>query len=791
MRFERDLPIGIKLGLAVFGSLSMLGILAWLGLTTIDRLDRLQERVTGATRSERLVNDALIAAQELRVVSQMLPQQQKVGSLNDVGGRAKLAASHARALLERARQALPDPAVRRDIDAALGGLDAFAAALTQESELRRTMLDTRQKRMFQVRSIYEQSLQALRDDLARGGAAASGVDPVRTGEAAETADSAALSQAREQFTGYALAMDRLQNGALTFLATGNPIAANDVKDAAATAQARMSALTGGAIAGGIRSDAGNVDLLGKGLAKAAIDLIDQTRQLDALADEGVAKASKTMAGGIDAAVQALTAQAASAPAHSVTEAAHARHPIQVYSCVIALALIICGSAMTWLIVRPIRGLTQAMQRLAAGDDAVDTAHARRKDEIGRMAAALETLRRAMREAFVRGQMIDQIPVGVMRAEAGGGHRITYLNPAARELLGLVQAHLPIPPEGVQGTSLDVFERDPDALRARIEAPDGLPYRDRLALGDETLARTMSELRDRSNARVGLLLIWHRLTGQARLTEQFEHTIGAIAASLGERAEVMTETARALGTAATDASARSNSVSAASDEATASVNAVAAGAEELAASIAEISCQVADSAGIAHQAVAEADATDRCMTGLSEAAGRIGDIVRLIGDIAGQTNLLALNATIEAARAGEAGKGFAVVAAEVKSLATQTAKATGEIGAQITAMQDATAQAVGALHSISATIQRMADIAGTVAAAVQQQGGATHEIAGAVQQAAAGTSAVSTNIVHVTEAVAHTGAEAQRVLKAAEELGTQSATLTREVDDFLQKMRHVA
>jgi methyl-accepting chemotaxis protein len=254
---------------------------------------------------------------------------------------------------------------------------------------------------------------------------------------------------------------------------------------------------------------------------------------------------------------------------------------------------------------------------------------------------------------------------------------------------------------------------------------------------------------------------------------------------------MTETARALGAAATDAGARSNAVTLASDQATGSVNAVAAGAEELAASIAEISRQVTDSATIARQAVTEADATDRCMSGLSEAAGRIGDVVRLIGDIAGQTNLLALNATIEAARAGDAGKGFAVVASEVKSLATQTAKATGEIGTQITAMQTATAQAVGALRSISGTIQRMADIAGTIAVSVEQQGGATREIAGAVQQAAAGTSEVSSNIGLVTAAVTHTGSEAQRVLGAAEELGAQSDTLKAEVNAFLQEMRQAA
>jgi methyl-accepting chemotaxis protein len=229
------------------------------------------------------------------------------------------------------------------------------------------------------------------------------------------------------------------------------------------------------------------------------------------------------------------------------------------------------------------------------------------------------LQRAMREAFLRGQMIEQIPIGVMHVEAAGDHRITYLNPAARDLLGLVQSHLELPSagpragprdglgEGLQGGSVDIFDRDRDALRARLEAPHSLPYRDQLSLGDETLARTISEIRDRGNARAGMMVIWHRLTGQVRLTDQFEGTVGRIAAAVGERAETMTETARALGTAATDAVARSHSVTVAADQATASVNAVAAGAEQLAASIAEIGRQVTGSANVAGQAVTEAAA----------------------------------------------------------------------------------------------------------------------------------------------------------------------------------------
>jgi methyl-accepting chemotaxis protein len=186
-------------------------------------------------------------------------------------------------------------------------------------------------------------------------------------------------------------------------------------------------------------------------------------------------------------------------------------------------------------------------------------------------------------------------------------------------------------------------------------------------------------------------------------------------------------------------------------------------------------------------VAEAKAADACIAGLAEAATRIGDVVRLIGDIAGRTNLLALNATIEAARAGEAGRGFAVVAGEVKTLATQTAKATGEIGAQIGAMQGATQQAVAALRSIGTTIEHMNAIATTVAGAVEQQGAATREIARAVQHAAAGTAEVDANMAALTEAMQLTGAQAGEVLGAAGELTGQSATLSEEVGAFLREM----
>jgi methyl-accepting chemotaxis protein len=244
-------------------------------------------------------------------------------------------------------------------------------------------------------------------------------------------------------------------------------------------------------------------------------------------------------------------------------------------------------------------------------------------------------------------------------------------------------------------------------------------------------------------------------------------------------------------AAGDAGQRTLAVTNASEQAAGHVAAAAAGTEELAVSVNEIGRQVAESSKIAGEAVAEARATDSSVAGLSEAAAKIGEVVELIGDIAARTNLLALNATIEAARAGEAGRGFAVVASEVKNLATQTARATGDIAAQIASMRNATGQAVTALRSIGETIQRMHEIAVAIAGAVEEQGAATREIAHAVQQAAMGTNEVNANIVVVNDTVADTGHRAGAVLEAATALTGQAEVLKTEVGRFLGDMRQVA
>jgi methyl-accepting chemotaxis protein len=273
-----------------------------------------------------------------------------------------------------------------------------------------------------------------------------------------------------------------------------------------------------------------------------------------------------------------------------------------------------------------------------------------------------------------------------------------------------------------------------------------------------------------------------------ITREFEQMIGEIVTTVSSASSQLESSAGSLSATAARSQELSTVVAAASEEASTNVQSVASATEELSSSVNEISRQVQESARMAKDAVGQARSTTDRVSELSKAATRIGDVVELINTIAGQTNLLALNATIEAARAGEAGRGFAVVASEVKALAEQTAKATGEIGQQISGIQAATQDSVGAIKEISGTIEKLSEISSTIAAAVEEQGAATQEISRNVQQAAQGTQQVSSNITDVQRGATDTGAASSQVLSAAKTLSTDSGRLETEVSKFLTAVR---
>ncbi|TQF36262.1 chemotaxis protein [Bradyrhizobium sp. UNPF46] len=280
----------------------------------------------------------------------------------------------------------------------------------------------------------------------------------------------------------------------------------------------------------------------------------------------------------------------------------------------------------------------------------------------------------------------------------------------------------------------------------------------------------------------------RKADMQRLADRFEAAVGEIIETVSSAATELEASSNTLTRAAERGNSLATAVAAASEEASANVQSVSSASEELTSSVSEIGRQVQESARVADVAVGQAERTNARVAELTKAASRIGDVVELINTIAAQTNLLALNATIEAARAGEAGKGFAVVATEVKALAEQTAKATGEIGQHIGAIQAATEDSVGAIKEIGDTIAKMSEISSTIAAAVEEQGAATQEISRNIQHAAQGTSDVSANIGDVQRGAGETGAASAQVHSAAQSLSQDSNRLKSEVARFLETVR---
>jgi methyl-accepting chemotaxis protein len=276
-----------------------------------------------------------------------------------------------------------------------------------------------------------------------------------------------------------------------------------------------------------------------------------------------------------------------------------------------------------------------------------------------------------------------------------------------------------------------------------------------------------------------------------IASELDRTLGDIAEALAASARQLDSSADALTLAGqhTAVQAACSSTNAAS--ASSSVQIVAAATTQMSATIGEITRRVAEATEAAGQALAEAKSTNATIQDLSQGASRIGDVVQLINRIAGQTNLLALNATIEAARAGEHGKGFAVVASEVKALATQTAKATEEIGAQVGQIQAATGRAVTAIEAIGATVGRTTAITAAIAGAVEQQGAATREIAEAANQAAIGTAGATEAVEGVAQAVAETTSSIGLMRDISREVSTQGHALHQEVEALSARLRRQA
>ena len=271
-------------------------------------------------------------------------------------------------------------------------------------------------------------------------------------------------------------------------------------------------------------------------------------------------------------------------------------------------------------------------------------------------------------------------------------------------------------------------------------------------------------------------------------EAFRGAIGGVLRAVTDNASSMRDTAQSITRVTSDANGRAVAAAGATQQASSNVFAVASAAEELSASVEEIGRQVRQSAGVVEQAGLRTEKSVTEIESLAAATQRIDGVLNLIQAIAEQTNLLALNATIEAARAGEAGRGFAVVAHEVKTLAGQTAKATAEIGQNISLIQTSTRNAVDAVREIGNAVRDINEVTSNIAGAVGQQDAATREISANAQLAAQGNETLVSNISSLSDSIGETNKAATSVLSASSDLTSTAEILSREVDQFFRNLR---
>lgn len=404
----------------------------------------------------------------------------------------------------------------------------------------------------------------------------------------------------------------------------------------------------------------------------------------------------------------------------------------------------------------------------------------RRSRVAHLAAEAARYREWFESAMV---MIDNVPLGISWSDPTRDHAVTYINAIGYRLLAG-----DAPPQGQP--DLRLYELFP-ALKAHqqdLADPRRLPLRLTVRAGGDRLGLQVNAVLNARSDFIGVMSVWRDDVGQrARLAADFQSSVARMVDGVGAMAVSLEGTARQMSERTAKASADAEAASASVSQTASGAQVVATATEHLAASINEISRQVAQSTEVARRATGHAANAEAVVAALDASARRIRDVVGLIEQIARQTNLLALNATIEAARAGDAGRGFAVVANEVKALATQTAEATGNIGAHMADVAASVEKTVESIRQMAETVNETSVIGTAIAAAVEEQGTATADIARNAQIMAKAANGLSQTLRRLATGSADTSNGAALVLDSANALQRESTTLNHEVDQFLRNM----
>ena len=459
----------------------------------------------------------------------------------------------------------------------------------------------------------------------------------------------------------------------------------------------------------------------------------------------------------------------------------------------SLAIILVAAVVIGLIcramLRPLHTAVGQMKRLAAGETVAVAVT--RADELGQMQGALADFADAADDAFRQAQTIEQSDAAVMMADAENGLRISYLNPAATRLLGLVAPGLSVAPDAVEGLAVSALHPELKALEARLGNPADLPLTVRLRIADDIVDVKATALRNRDGSYAGPMLNWTLSTAAERTAAQFESDLGTLLHEVEEALATLGESTATLEKTAGSSLSDSRETAGVAEEASGAVQTVATAVEELNQSFNEIVERIAQNAQMAREASEATSEATRSATALEEAGKRITEVVGLIADVAAQTNLLALNATIEASRAGEAGRGFAVVASEVKALAQRAAQATNEVSSEVERVNAAGGDLLRAVQNVQTTIGSVDEVSSAVAATVEQQQATTAEISRAVRGVSEHAERVRTLASHVTQSSSQTGEAVGAVGQISTSLGATGKELGQRAQRFLEALRAAA